>query len=813
MKQQFKKTVLAAAIGVPAVSAGLVNPSFAQEPRLTLEEVIVTATRRAGSLQDLPINIAAITGESIKEQGFGDIAEALSYIPGINAVDRGGRNGQQLIVRGLNADPLGQGSNIGTGGTVATYVGEIPLGIDMRLVDMSRVEVLLGPQGTLYGAGTMGGAIRYIPNRPEFDETTVNLRGEIYQNSESDDLSSDMGFTLNLPVSDTLAVRASIDRFDDAGFIDQPFIVKEPGVSEPDSPRGSDQLAPQQDINTQKSVTGKIAVRWQPTDILDATLTYYRQTEDNGGRTISAHRGELRTRQYENAQRVVEPNEEETSLLALEIVADLGFAELTSATGSSEYEEIGQRDQTDLLISLEYSYETFPTFTAFTREEDRLETFSQELRLVSQGDSAISWIAGAFYNRVDSVSFSAEYTPELADFFGSSRTDNLEYFSAGSSELVEKAVYGEVTYQVTDLWQVTLGVRYYEYDIDAQSTVDFPLYDGFFGPSDFVASSLDQIESRAFDPALAQSDDGTLFKLNTSYALSDDITLYGTISEGYRIGGTNGGAPCEAYDPNKGQGNCNLAPGQQFGPGPNDVAKFDERSYTPDTTRNHEIGVKSSLFDGRMTLNAAVYMVEWDDPQLSSATVNAAIPITINAGGAESTGIEVNIDWLALENLRIRSAFSHTSTELTDDVPSLIRTITPPGFGTAFEDGIKGDRLPGSPENQFSIFASYGMSLSNGHKLTFNGGYAWQSDVLSRAGGRGDSLTLDSFGIANLSATYGADNWSATLFVDNAFDEFAETGVEQTALFNQTVSGATNRYFKSNVLPPRSIGIRFGIDL
>lgn len=475
MNQHFKKTVLATAIAVPALSAGLASPAIAQDKTFMLEEVIVTATRRAGSLQDLPINIAAITGDSIREQGFGDIAEALSYVPGINAVDRGGRNGQQLVVRGLNADPLGQGANIGTGGTVATYVGEIPLGIDMRLVDMARVEVLLGPQGTLYGAGTMGGAIRYIPNRPEFDEMNLNLRGELYQNSESDDLSSDMGFTINLPVSDTLAVRASIDRYDDAGFIDQPFIVKEPGVSEPDSPRGSDQLAPQKDVNTQESVTGKIAVRWQPTDLLDATLTYYRQTEDNGGRTISAHRGELRTGQYENAQRVVEPNEEETSLLALEIVADLGFAELTSATGSSKYEEVGQRDQTDLLISLEYSYETFPTFTAFTREEDRLETFSQELRLVSQGDSAVSWIVGAFYNKEDYVGFSAEYTPELADFFGSTRSDNLEYFSADSSELVEKAVFGELTYQITDLWQVTVGARYYEYDLEAQSTVDFPL--------------------------------------------------------------------------------------------------------------------------------------------------------------------------------------------------------------------------------------------------------------------------------------------------------------------------------------------------
>jgi hypothetical protein len=172
----------------------------------------------------------------------------------------------------------------------------------------------------------------------------------------------------------------------------------------------------------------------------------------------------------------------------------------------------------------------------------------------------------------------------------------------------------------------------------------------------------------------------------------------------------------------------------------------------------------------------------------------------------------MNIDWLATDALRVRGSFSHTSTELTSDVPSLIRTIITPGFATAFEDGIKGDRLPGSPENQVSLFASYDMTLSNGNDLTLNAGYAWQGDVLSRTGGRGDSLTLDSYGIANAAAVYRVDNWNVTFFVDNVFNEFAESGVEQTALFNQTVSGATNRYFKSNVLPPRSMGLRFSMD-
>jgi len=812
--EHYKKTfelrrsvkAITAAIALPVISAGFTVPVFAQTDNL--EEVIVTATRREGTVQDVPINIAALDGSRIEEQGFSEISQLLAFVPGINAVDRGGRNGNRLIVRGLNADPLGQGNANDTGGTVATYLGEVPITLDLKLNDLQRVEVLLGPQGTLYGAGTLSGAIRYIPNKPDTLDTLFEVRGDVYSSSEGDGLSTDVGFTANVPLSNTFALRGSIDLLDDKGFTDYPFVVREPGVSEPDtdpnSPEAAANFDPVEDADGQEVVSGRIAARWQPSDNFDATLTYYFQNEDNDGRSVSSARGVFPAGRFASASRVLEPNEEENQLVALEIIADLGFAELTSATGLGTYEETGQRDQTDLLIGLEYSYETFPTFTAFTREEEENDIFNQEIRLVSTGDHRYNWIVGAFYNKLETVNSSAEFTPGFAAFSGFNRPDDLEFFSAESSEITEQAVFGEFGFDISDRWQITVGGRFYDFDIQTQSTVDFPLFD----PS-FVAASLAEIEQRPFDPALRQENDGTLFKVNTSFDVSEDITLYATVSEGIRIGGSNGGGPCPAFDPNATQGNCNLAPGQQFGPGPNDFAQFDERAFTPDQTRNFELGAKTQWLDGALTVNGALFYVEWIDPQLGSATVNASVPITINANGAETSGIEMNMDWRASDQLRLRGSFSFTESELTDDVPSLIRTITPPGFGSAFEDGVDGDRLPGSPETQFSLYGNYDVPLANGNQLHINASYSWQDDVLSRAGARGSSLTLDSYGVANASAVYDAEKWAVTVYVDNLFDEFAETGVQGTQLSNQFASGASVRTFLTNVLPPREIGARF----
>ncbi len=810
------------------ITSGLTLPALAQEDaegELRVEAVTVTATRRAESVQDIPLNISAVGDQQITEQGFDELADMLAYVPGINVVDRGGRQGNPLIVRGLNADALGPGDgNNNGGGTVATYIGEVPVYLDLKLNDLERVEVLLGPQGTLYGAGTLGGAIRYIPKKPDFSGDTLDVRTEVYQYSEADDLSYDAGITINKALAPNLAIRGSIDFENDSGFIDYPYVVREIGVSNPD-PDFTDpadvaaNLRRVTDADSEETISARLAARWEPLPWLDTTLTYYLQQSDIGGRRGSSARSTVPAGDYELAKRVEEPNEITNQLLALEMVADLGFAELTSATGYSRFNDNGQRDQTDLLITLEYSYEAFPTFTSFTHEKGKESRINQELRLVSTTEGPLNWIVGGFYNQFEGASYSAEYTPGYADFAGFNRPDDLEYFSQAFSKLEESAFFGELSYDITEKWSVTVGGRYYQYDLESFSDVDFPLFD-----PDFVRVGVSALESSLRSDFAAgspngtertsQSDEGTLFKFNTSYQLTDDILGYFTVSEGYRIGNENGIAVCPDYDPNDNQqGACALLPGQQYGPGAGDVSTRDETQYLPDKTINYELGFKSTLAGGRLVLNGAVYYIEWKDPQLTSATINASIPITVNAEGAETKGFEVSGNWRVTEALSVRGSYSHSEASLTALAPGLISTISPPGFGTVLLDGQDGDRLPGSPEDQFSIFGSYVHTLASGRTLTFNGGYSWQGDVLSRTGARGGGLTLDSYGIANASAVYDAGKWQATLFVNNLFDEYYETGVVSSPLSNQIVSDANGdpvyvRSYYTYVGAPRAIGIR-----
>lgn len=802
---RFRRT--AVSLGVAVATASAAMPVYAE-----VEEIVVTATRRAEAVQDIPVNISAVGGSQIEQQGFDDLSEMASYVPGINVVDQGGRDGNRIVVRGLNAEPIvnsfGQENG---GGTVATYVGEIPLYVDLRLNDLERVEVLLGPQGTLYGAGTMGGAIRYIPKKPDLDAMSFDVRADMFSYSEGDGVSSDIGFTLNLPLSEHFALRGSFDRYDDEGFIDYPFAVQQPGVSEPDPDFGDPaeraaNFSPIEDANTEEALSGRFAARWIPSDSVDVTLTYYYQQTEHGGRNVSGRRSTVPAGKYDSPYRVAEPNDRDSDLLALEIIADLGFAELTSATGLGSVEEAGQRDQTDLLITLEYSYELFPTFTAFTFEDEETETFNQEIRLVSTSDGPWNWIVGGFYNRNEYDALSSEFTPGYGAFAGF-RTDlnDLEYFEADRTKLTEKAFYGEVGYEISDRWNVTLGLRLYDYEFEEANETIFPYFED---PADFPAPyPLSEISSR-LPLSLNQEKDGDLFKFNTSYTFDNGNLMYFTFSQGYRVGASNGGDPCpDVFVPGN-QSLCLYAPGQEFGPNPGDIAQINEREYLPDTVDNFEIGAKTTWRDGDFTLNGSIFFIDWDTPQVATASINANTAITVNAGAAETKGFDLAANWRVNDNFDLRGNLSYTKAELTEGVPSLIRTITPPGFGTAFEDGQPGDRLPGSPELQFSLFGSYTRELSGGNMLVVDAGYAWQDDVLSYVGARGNSLTLDSYGRASLSVGYVAESWSATLYADNLFDDYSESSVFNTPLYNQTVSGANVRYYRTNVLAPRSIGLR-----
>ena len=201
------------------------------------EALVVTATRVEEPLQRVPLSISAVTGADIERRAIGNLTELARWTPGLTVVDQGARGSNVVIARGLHTDALNgsefAGNNYNNG--VATYLGDIPLAVDLRLHDIERVEVLLGPQGTLYGAGTLAGAVRYLPRRPDTERRTFEVRGDLFALAHGGAPGTDAGVTFNLPlVTGRLALRGSIDRYDDPGFIDYDYLLRTPGVSEPE---------------------------------------------------------------------------------------------------------------------------------------------------------------------------------------------------------------------------------------------------------------------------------------------------------------------------------------------------------------------------------------------------------------------------------------------------------------------------------------------------------------------------------------------------------------------------------------------------
>jgi outer membrane receptor protein involved in Fe transport len=795
---RFKKSALCLAL-----SSALALPTYSYAEETTkktaiedikliegIELIQITASRRSSTVQEAPLNITALDADVMKDQNITQLSDIARWVPGLSVADQGGRNGSPIIVRGLNTNSSGPGSD---GGTVATYIGEIPLVIDMKLIDIERVEVLIGPQGTLYGAGTLGGAIRYIPNKPILDETSGSLYGDIFTLSESDDTGGEAGFVFNTPlIDDELAVRFAINYLDEPGYIDYNYLVREGGVSLPD-PDWSDtdavnsNLKQVEDANFEQTTTAKAMLRWQPNDTFDATLSYFYQKQEIGGRSI-VHGDSLSETNplssvigdYESAYRYQEPRDKEDTLLSLEVSVDLGFAELTSATGYSEFEALGQRDQTDLLIRLDYSYEEFPGFSSFTREVDESDNFTQEVRLVSTGDSELSWIVGGYYNKFESFGDSREYTPGFDQYVVDNwdaaqlRPDSLEYISVGETEVTESALFGEVTYNVTDKLTVMLGARFYQYEVISRSDSDLPLldtvYDAEYDPT-FIDIDLEEYSA---------DDDGSLFKVNASYQFSDDVMGYATISEGFRIGGSNGIPAC---DNNVGE--------QQ-----NICAQPDELLFEPDTTTNFELGFKSTWFSNQLHFNAALFMVEWENAQIAGATEVGQQPFTSNAGQAESSGIEISSRALLSDNLIAYATYAYAKAELASDAP---------GIGAE-----NGDRLPGSPEQQFSFGATYSTEVFSGTSLDINYGLTYQSDVYSKVGLRDNGEALPGYSISNMSAKFSEDNWSVTLYVDNMFDKYAFSSVRRDVGDITTANDpAIQRNYGHYLITPRKVGLRF----
>ena len=784
------------------------------------DATVVTATRIEEPLQQVPMSVSAVTGADIERRAIENLTELARWTPGLTVVDQGARGSNVVIVRGLHTDALNgseaAGNNYNNG--VATYLGDIPLAVDLRLHDIERVEVLLGPQGTLYGAGTLAGAVRYLPRRPDTLRRELEVRGDLFGLAHGGGApGSDAGLTFNLPlVTGKLALRGSVDRYANPGFIDYDYLLRTPGVSEPE-PNLTDpdaveaNLRREPDANTEDTLSARLSLLWDATPNLSALFAYHLQDQRVGARQVN-HARSFDTGRYVSAHRYLEPNDRKNELLSLELAWGLVGAELTSAAGYSRYSAQGQRDQTDLLIQafgigglLPGAYPTlaraqaldpdvtaadltsgFRSFSAYTREDGREKRLNWETRLVSTGNGPWRWVGGVFFNRYDGHGTSHEYAPGLTEFSGvtpilggSPVSEPVEYYSLGTQAVDERALFGEVSRDLGDRWRVTAGGRWFGYGVSTGNLTEFPYTPMYNSPhSDYESD-----------------DSGVLFKGSVSYRLDDDTNVYFTRSEGYRIGGGNNFRVCTDEE---------LALLEDADPG-NDPPQSgciyaDQALSRPDTTTNYEVGLRRSWDDERVTFSGTVFHVDWTDIQVAGLTPFSAEPITLNGGGAVSRGFELASAVGVTTALRLRGSWSYTRAELSVDSPGLLD-------GGA--DAFAGDRLSGAPRQQGSLLASYAALLDGGVAFDVQYGYSYVGDLLTRIGMRAGGEALPAYDLHNLSASLSRDTWTLTFYADNLFDEYAVTGVRQTPdLIGLTDDGFRSRRYFANVLAPRRAGVR-----
>ena len=770
-----------------ALAAAMAPTAWAQQAYTDegtpLETIIVTATRRDVNVQDVPFNIVALGPDSLADLRIDNLAEFTRAVPGLYVPNQGPRGSNLVTVRGLNVTSLNDTALIGngTGGTVATYLGDIPLYLDLVMIDVERVEALLGPQGTLYGAGTLAGAIRYLPNRPDATGWEAEAGGRAYALEQSDGLGVDAWGMVNVPlVQDRLALRIAAGYIDDPGFVDYRYVVREPGVSNPNAPfdgSGDDvatNLRKVKDVDTEETFTGRVGLSWQVTEALGANFTYYYQDQQVGGRTVN-HDEALGVGRYVSGARFLEPNDKTNHLLALELTWDLGFAELTSATGGSRFESFGKRDQTDFLMDLDYGYEDFPSFAAYATDDIEEDTFNQELRLVSQGTEKWNWIVGAFYNRYEADTVAAEYTPGIPEWFGlGADFPDLEYRATSDRTFEEKALFGELGYAFTDRWQVTVGARWFDYQDELSLVTEFPFFDA------------------VLPDANDTGDDETIFKINTSFEITSDVMTYLTISEGYRQGGLNSGPPCQEPIPDE----------QTF------CLKPEEVLIKPDTTTNYELGLRSIWFDGRLLLNAAIYQIDWNDIQVIGTSDVGEVPIIVNGGTAETRGLEVTTRWRISDSLQLAASFALNDAQLSSDAPGLVDGA----------DAFDGDRLAGTPEQQGTLLLDYARPLANGWTFDANYSLTAVSDVYTKVGLRNNGEVLPGYAIHAAAVGLSNGAWRVTLYSDNLFDKYAVTSVRRDPSYiydvprmdpvtEEPIASIPSRTYFQSMLRPRTIGL------
>ena len=569
------------------------------------------------------MSISAISAEDIDRRGLVGMDDYLRSMPSISMQDRGaGQN--QVIIRGLNVS--GQSD-----GRTGIYFGEIPtagLGHfggsytgggngDLKMVDIERVEVLRGPQGTLYGSGVMGGTVRVLPQSPNLEKMEGKL-GVRYSNT--DKLGGDNTMTqavLNVPIiEDTLAIRGVAYQFDNSGFYEN-VVVSQPFDDNAEILDNGGVLEDRGDFGADKTTGFRLSALWQVSESLDATLSYIKQDtdQDGGPQENTSLEGKYQLRRGNTGVNGTNSEFFDTELDIINLVVnfDLGWGTLTSATSSMDFDSTHEADGTHrpavVITTMPFSF-SFHNAPNYFGNDTELEAFTQELRLSSDLEGPLQYLVGLYYEEYERSGISGRYydsnsqdTPLRAPF-EIERTNDLE----------QKAIFGELTYNFTEQLAATIGARHFDYDLVGTDNNPIP-------------ATIDE--------------DGQTYKANITYHLNDDIMLYGQWAEGFDLGG-----------PVRPTAGCGVIP-----------------ATDSNTLENFEIGFKSSLADNRVTLNGSYYFIDWRGLPVAFATTPGCVS-NQNIGKAESEGVELELQVRLTESVKLDVSTSYGEATVAEDLDS-----------------------------------------------------------------------------------------------------------------------------------------------
>jgi len=783
-----------------AVLGALYGPAAAADDN-SLQEIVVTATRRSESAQNIPASITAITGKSLEQAGITDTVDLARSLAGINVTDKGpfgGVNGSALIIRGLNSDSTSgefiQSSPIVP--PVATYVDDTPLFFNLRLSDLDRVEILRGPQGTLYGSGSLGGTIRFVQNAPDPQSFDAKVEAGLSSTSHTHALNEDVTGMLNLPISDTLAFRLNAGYTDEAGFINQPNLYALDSSGAPIAAQPGNLLSPpatysKDGTNAYRYRSARAAVLWKPGDDFHAQLSYYYQLSSADGYPYAAPIYGLNA--LSSSDYIQAMTSDRIDLAALTIEGDLGFATLTSNSSWAKHQNVSEGDVTSL-------YDFFPFYPALYGANPRAlvvghqgyddRPWAQEIRLASKSGGSYDWVAGAFYKNEPTDILEHDYYPGYQDYYnacvpqygagdgvnpsqcgigetaytpgtvntidGIPINKDQAYIGDFQTRYTDLAAFGEFTWRFAPAWSLTGGTRLFRQTV-SQSQQTGLLFDG-------PAYIANETQSDTWRKAL--------WKVNLAHQFDASNLAYATWSQGFRRGAVNALPPTEA------------AVGYVTNPG---LFKVE-----PDTADNYEIGVKGTL-QNRFRYSAAVYDIQWHNVQQSAFLTPLALPGAINVGEAYSRGLESELYGVFTEHLSAQIDYTYDETKLTSLNPLALTglSVPPPAIGSP---------LPGTPKTTAAAALEYGHVHVGEGELRFAINAHYQSALTPALSAT--IPTVAGYTMVGARLGFTQSHWQSTLYVDNL--------TNQLGVNSYTDPIQWGKYYQALVSRPRTIGLTVG---